>query len=153
VRSLREGTRAQALRHARSCYDHLAGKVGTALMAALLERGWLDGGDGRFAAGGADRLAGPGYDVDYRLTAAGRRGLERFGVDADDLPGRRQLIRYCIDWSEQRHHLGGKLGAAVLDRLLELDWLRRAETHRALHVTAAGRRGFERVFGLAVPPA
>jgi DNA-binding transcriptional ArsR family regulator len=151
VRSLRDGTRANALRNARSCYDHLAGKLGTSLMAALLEKHWLDGGDGAFVPGGADRLAGPGYDVDYRLTSAGRRGLEAFGVVPAELPGRRQLIRYCVDWSEQRHHLGGKLGAALLGRMVELDWLRPAAHHRALQVTGKGREGLERVFGCAVP--
>ena len=151
VRSLHEGTRAHALRQARSCYDHLAGKLGTSLLAALIEQGWLTGGNGLFTGDGADRLSAPGYDVDYRLTAAGRRGLQRFGVEPDQLPGRRQLIRYCVDWSEQRHHLGGKLGACLLNRFLELDWLRRAETHRALTITAEGCRGFERVFRSAVP--
>jgi DNA-binding transcriptional ArsR family regulator len=151
VRSLRDGTRANALRTARSCYDHLAGKLGTSLMAALLEHGWLDGGDGTFVPGGADRPTGAGYDVDYRLTPAGRRGLEAFGIVPDELPGRRQLIRYCIDWSEQRHHLGGKLGAALLDRMLELEWVEPAASHRALRITDDGRAGLERVFRCAVP--
>jgi DNA-binding transcriptional ArsR family regulator len=151
VRSLREGTRANALRTARSCYDHLAGKLGTSLMQALLANGWLDGGDGSFVPGGADRLAGPGYDVEYRLTATGRRRLETFGIVPGELPGRRQLIRYCVDWSEQRHHLGGKLGAALLDRMLELEWLTRARGHRALQITDDGRTGLERVFRCAAP--
>lgn len=150
VRSLREGTRAEALRTARSCYDHLAGRLGVAVMARLLEQGWLEGGDGRFdpAVRDRDRLSSPGHDVDYRLTAAGSGGLARFGVDVDGLPGRRRSIRYCVDWSEQRHHLGGALGAAMLDRMLALDWLRRAPAHRALTVTERGRLGLERVFGV-----
>jgi len=150
VRSLRQGTKAEALRRARSCYDHLAGRAGTALMAALLERGWLTGGDGRFdrAAARRDRLSTPGWDVDYHLTDAGLAGFRAFGIDPDELPGRRPLIRYCVDWSEQRHHLAGRLGAAVLDRFHRLGWVRRASTHRALVVTDEGLAGLRSVFGL-----
>jgi len=154
VRSLRQGTRAAALRRARSCYDHLAGRAGTELMTALLDRGWLEGGDGRFhpGAGGRDRLSAPGHDVDYRLTDAGRGGFLTFGINVDELPGRRPLVRYCVDWSEQRHHLAGRLGAAVLDRLHHLGWVRRAPTHRALTVTDDGLAGLRSVFGAGLGP-
>jgi DNA-binding transcriptional ArsR family regulator len=83
IRSLREGTRAEALRTARTCYDHLAGRLGTALMAALLERRILAGGDGGFDPRRArrDRPSAPGSDVDYRLTARGYELLREFGVD------------------------------------------------------------------------
>src|SRR3954449_7471706 len=70
VRSLREGTRAHALRQGRTCYDHLAGRLGTALMGALIERGLLTGGDGCFDPESAreDRLSAGGRDVRYELT-------------------------------------------------------------------------------------
>lgn len=112
-------------------------------MAALIEQGWLDGGDGLFdpETSERDRLSGPGYDVEYRLTAAGRSGLEDLGIDVDAMPGRRRLIRYCVDWSEQRHHLSGKLGAALFEWMLALDWLRRAPSHRGLTVTDRGHEG------------
>jgi|tagenome__1003787_1003787.scaffolds.fasta_scaffold20697444_2 DNA-binding transcriptional ArsR family regulator len=139
VRSLREGTRAQALREARTCYDHLAGKLGTDLFAALLEREVIVGGDGLFDPELArkDRLSAPGWDVEYRL--GDPEPLEELGID---LPtGRRPLIRYCIDWSEQRHHLGGALGAAIADRLFDLKWIKRAKGTRAVHVTPQGEAG------------
>lgn len=151
VRSLREGTRAHAVRTARTCYDHLAGKLGTGLMAAMLERGILEGGDGTFDPGRTrhDRLAAPGEDVDYRLTPAGEAALSDFGLDLDALyRSRRPAIRYCVDWSEQRHHLAGALGAAVAQRMLDLRWVRRARTHRAVQVTDDGRAGLDEVFGL-----
>ncbi|MEU3980677.1 helix-turn-helix transcriptional regulator [Streptomyces sp. NPDC026672] len=74
VRSLRQGNRAHALRAARTCYDHLAGRLGVALMQALLAQGALTGHDGTFAPGaaGQDRLSAPGNDVEYRLTDTGR---------------------------------------------------------------------------------
>jgi DNA-binding transcriptional ArsR family regulator len=150
VRSLRQGTRAQAVRFARTCYDHLAGALGTALMAALLERDLLTGGDGVFDPGATDddRLSSPGFDLDYRLTPRGVRELHEFGIDFDALPQRRPLIRYCVDWSEQRHHLAGSLGAALATRMFELGWLSRAHNSRAVHVAEDGREGLRRRFGI-----
>ena len=150
VRSLRQGTRAHAVRCARLCYDHVAGRLGTALMASLLDQGWLVGGDGRFDPASAvrDRLSAPGRDVDYRLTPAGEEQLTRFGIDLDALSPRRPAIRYCVDWSEQRHHLAGAVGAALAARLLERGWVRRAPAGRALLVTDAGREGLAEWFAL-----
>jgi DNA-binding transcriptional ArsR family regulator len=153
VRSLREGTRAHAVRAARTCYDHLAGRLGTALMGTMLERGILEGGDGMFH-GAADRLASPGREVDYRLTATGERELRSLGVPLGDLTGRRRpLIRYCVDWSEQRHHLAGALGAAVADRLFDLGWIRRADRGRAVFLTRPGVTGMRDTFGLELDDA
>ncbi len=150
VRSLRQGTQAQAVRFARTCYDHLAGMLGTALMSALLERELLTGGDGVFepAAADADRLSSPGFDLDYRLTPQGAQELREFGVDFEALPRRRPLIRYCVDWSEQRHHLAGSLGAALTTRMFELGWLSRARNSRAVHLSDDGREGLKRSFGV-----
>jgi DNA-binding transcriptional ArsR family regulator len=133
VRSLRQGTRANAVRTARTCYDHLAGILGTQLMAAMLERGLLTGGDG----------------FDYRLTGRGQDQLEQLGIDFAALRARpRPLIRYCVDWSEQRHHLAGSLGAALAARAFELRWVTRARRGRAVHVTDEGVRGFRERFGV-----
>ena len=150
VKSLKDGTRAQAVRFARTCYDHLAGKLGTELMASMIERGWLDGGDGIFDPARAehDRLSAPGWDVDYRLTEQGIYALADFGVRIDELPARRRLVRYCIDWSEQRHHLAGALGAALADRAFELGWVKRAKSTRAVHLTDEGAAGLRDVFGV-----
>lgn len=150
VRSLRQGTRAHAVRCARLCYDHLGGRLGTALMASLIEHGLLVGGDGRFdpARARADRLSAPGRDLDYRLTDAGAAELTALGIDLGGLSPRRPVIRYCVDWSEQRHHLAGALGAALATRLLELEWIRRAPAGRAVHLTAAGRTGLAETFGV-----
>ena len=135
VRSLRQGNRALALRRARSCYDHVAGKLGTDLQATFVERGWLEGGE------------------EYLLTDAGKDGFLAFGIDVDALPGRRRLIRHCLDWSERRDHLSGKLGAALLDRLFVLGWVERAPSDRSLVVTSSGRAGFLDEFGVAVEDA
>jgi DNA-binding transcriptional ArsR family regulator len=147
IRSLRQSTRAKALREARTCYDHLAGRLGVELMAAMISRGHLTGGDGTFDPDLAhhDRRTGYGRDVDYALTAAGERFLTEFGVR---LPPRRPVIRYCIDWSEQRHHLAGALGRGLLDRLTDLAWTRRTAASRAVQLTDSGRRGLTDTFGV-----
>jgi hypothetical protein len=119
-------------------------------MAAMLERGFLEGGDGLFhrEAARRDNRRGYGHDVDYRLTADGCTFLAGFGVH---LPQRRPAIRYCVDWSEQRHHLAGALGRGMLDRVTELGWLRRASGTRAVRLTADGEAGLAETFGLHEP--
>lgn len=146
VRSLREGTRAAQLRAARTCYDHLAGRLGVAIMAQLLREDYLEGGDGCYHPhrGGTDRVSAHGSDVDYALTPAGQRFLDQVGVRIPD--GNRRLIRYCVDWSEQRHHLGGRLGRAVLEHFLAQQWIRRREVGRAVQVTTAGRAALAECF-------
>lgn len=149
VRSLREGTRAQALRRARTCYDHLAGQVGVALMAAMLQRGYVTGGDGTFRPEtvSRDKRIGHGHDLDYQLSPAGQAFVIEFGVA---LPPRRPVVRYCVDWSEQRHHLAGGLGRGLLQRLLGLDWIRRVPAARAVRISDAGHAGLNTTFG--IPP-
>jgi DNA-binding transcriptional ArsR family regulator len=151
IRSLRQGTRAHALRRARTCYNHLAGRLGVALMTTLLQRGLLAGGDGRHhpEAPGQDRLSAPGRDVAYKLTPTGRRELSAFGLDLDEVCRRHPAIRYCLDWSEQHHHLAGPLGTALTSRLLELDWIQRTDRGRAVILTDRGRDGLRDTFGLA----
>jgi DNA-binding transcriptional ArsR family regulator len=153
VRSLREGTRAHAIRQARTCYDHLAGRLGVALMTGLLEQGVLSGGDGRYDHDAArrDRPSARGRDLDYHLTAAGAHRLKALGVDVDGaVAGPRAAIRYCVDWSEQDHHLSGALGAAVATRLIELGWVRRLPRTRAVRLSDAGRDGLRRELGVAL---
>ncbi len=155
VRSLKQGTKAQAVRYARTCYDHLAGMLGTSLMRAMLDRRLLTGGDGVFdpVAARADRLAAPGFDLDYRLTERGLDDLHAFGIDLESLRSRRRpLIRYCVDWSEQRHHLAGGLGAAIAERMFELGWISPARRSRAVHISDDGYRGLRERFGLELAP-
>jgi DNA-binding transcriptional ArsR family regulator len=136
VRSLRQGTSAEAIRYARTCYDHLAGVLGTTLMDAMLDRGLL-----------ADDDAG----ADYRLTKRGAVELTEFGIELARLRTRRRpLIRGCVDWTERRHHLAGGLGAAITARMFELGWLQHARGSRAVRVTGEGHRGLEAAFGVSL---
>jgi DNA-binding transcriptional ArsR family regulator len=145
VRSLREGSRAARLRAARTCYDHLAGRLGVLVMASILERGYLTGGDGLFDPVTAvdDRPSAGGHDVDYTVTDSGRKFFADLGIGP--LAGRR-AVRYCVDWTEQRHHLSGEAGRAILRWMLDQRWLVRERSSRALRVSEAGRTGLRDVF-------
>jgi DNA-binding transcriptional ArsR family regulator len=150
IRSLRQGSHARALREARTCYNHLAGRLGVALFAGLLDGGLLSGGDGRHHPGRAvaDRLSAPGRDLSYRLTPHGEAALGKIGVDLDAVLARQPAVRYCLDWSEQRHHLAGPLGTALADRLFALGWVRRTDRRRVVRVTDTGREHLPATLGL-----
>ncbi len=144
VRSLRDGTRASALRNARVCYDHLAGRLGVAVMRALLRDGHLSGHDGTFdpSAARADRLSARGRDHVYHLTPAGNALLHGFGIHLPPAA----TTRYCVDWSEQHHHLSGQVGRAILTRMFDLRWLERPSAGRWLRITRTGAAGLLATF-------
>lgn len=124
----RTGPADPALRVARVCYDHLAGERGVWLLDQLRERKLIEGSE-------VSRDAGPFFT--------------RFGIDVASLARlRRPLCRPCLDWSERRHHLGGALGAAMLDRIFALRWARRELDSRAVVFSAGGERSLLRTFGL-----
>jgi len=120
------------LRHARCCYGHLAGRLGVGLLRALLMQRWL----------------APEGDA-LRVTEAGRVGLAALGFDADAATrGVASRVAYrCLDWSERRDHLAGRLGAALLGHFTQRGWLRRHPGERALEVTPAGREPLAPLLG------
>ncbi|ACB74593.1 ArsR/SmtB family transcription factor [Opitutus terrae] len=120
---------------ARLCYDHLAGWLGTEVTRALLERKLL----------AADR-------DNFVVTRRGARWFETFGLDLDALRNSRRRFAYaCLDWSERREHLGGALGAALAQRMLDSGWLQRRAGTRVLAITAAGCEALLTHFGLQPP--
>jgi DNA-binding transcriptional ArsR family regulator len=130
--NLRESTQGEAIRRARTCYDHLAGRLGVALTEALRRDRLISGGDDGWA-----------------LTAAGQRRLDAFGLDVEALGTRRRtLIRPCLDWTERRPHVAGALGACIAERILELGWVERLPGTRALLVTPDGVRGLRAEFAV-----
>jgi len=166
VRSLRQSRRAAALAHARTCYDHLAGRAGVALLDAMLASDMLTAGSapvaGPVVAGpvvAGPVVAGPVAQVPpgpacLRVTAAGESALCAFGVNAVALPGsRRRLAFPCLDWTERRPHLNGALGAAITARLIDLGWIERGALRRAVTVTPAGYEGLTVTFGCVLGPA
>jgi DNA-binding transcriptional ArsR family regulator len=133
VSSFRESEGTRALKHARTCYDHLAGELGVAVADALVDRGVLTRSDKSFA-----------------VNDGGTRWLAALGIDLDAVAGsRRSFARACVDWSERRPHLAGSLGAAVADVFFAQKWIRRLPGGRAVAVTPDGRACLERELGLS----
>ncbi|HEY2273244.1 MAG TPA: winged helix-turn-helix domain-containing protein [Jatrophihabitantaceae bacterium] len=156
VRSLRASTRAAALRRARTCYDHLAGRLGVAVTESLIRQAALERTDGRAdnERADGDRLASPVSVHPYRLGPAAGAVFGDLGVDvaALEVPShRRPVLRFCVDWSEQRHHLAGALGAAMLTRMRDADWVRSLPAPRAVELTAVGRARLGEILGVADP--
>lgn len=142
ITSLRAHTRAAALRTGRTCYRHLAGQLGVRLFRGFIDIGWITGGDGTHHIDDPiDRLAGPGRRADYRLTTPGATGFAEWNIDSALLPVNRPL-RYCIDWTEQAHHLSGPLGTAITSRLFDLGWILRGTSPRSVRQTDEGVAGF-----------
>ncbi|HEX6135470.1 MAG TPA: helix-turn-helix domain-containing protein [Longimicrobiales bacterium] len=121
------------LRYARTCYDHLAGRLGVLLTDTMVDQGLLT----------------RGCDV----TAQGEEWLGMLGIDVAGLRrARRRFARPCLDWTERRDHLAGAVGAALTDLLLDRRWIVRLEGTRAVRLTVRGRDGLYRVLGLEPGP-
>ena len=131
VRSLKQSRRAGALSAARTCYGHLAGRLGVGITEAMLARGMLER-EGEV----------------FLLTDSGGTWLEHLGIANPPRAG-----KACNDWSERRPHLAGRLGVALTGRLFELGWLQRTPRAREVRVTPRGAVGFSRELSLTVGPA
>ncbi|WP_163509614.1 ArsR/SmtB family transcription factor [Fodinicola acaciae] len=130
--TLKAATVASALARGRTCYDHLAGRLGVAITDAMTRRGLLDQ-DGGFA------LTGAGLDW---LTGT-------LGADARRLrSGRRPLARACLDWTERRSHLAGVAGAYICEHFRANEWIRRIGSDRAVRLTPAGESALHDLLGL-----
>jgi len=131
---LRTGPRDEAMRRARTCYDHIAGRLGVALADSMERNGWVEmQEEAAIVTGdGAKFLAGLGLEL----------GEEAPRRKARALP----LCTLCLDWSERRPHLAGRLGKALCDHGLGAGWLRRRDGSRTLEITPVGERGYRREF-------
>lgn len=133
VRSLKQSEEARVLRFARTCYDHLAGRVGVAITEGLLTRGYLVEEDTRH----------------YQLTAQGEAWFAHMGIRSEDERKKRRIFAaQCLDWSERKYHLAGALGASLANQLLTRNWLTRLPGGRALRLTEEGRLQLSHELGL-----
>lgn len=132
-----EAVAGEPIKRARFCYDHLAGSLGTGLLAMLLQKNWLEG-----SATNAGQLL---------VTGSGEKALKGFGLDLEGLRSkRRQFACTCLDWSERRDHLGGALGAALAEHFTQQGWIERKKHSRLVQVTAEGTTQFRRL-GIKLP--
>lgn len=136
VRSLRESTMMTHLRLARTCYDHLAGLLGTGITDAMLSAGWL------------------AIDPDTEMLIITDRGHEQFAYWKLPLQRNkgRPMIRSCLDWSERRYHVAGQLGSALAHWFFTERWIIRGASDRAVQVTEPGVVALHVNFGISWPP-
>ncbi len=128
--AIRTGPRDAALRMARTCYDHFAGRLGVSIADALVAKAYIE----------LDRDGGT-------VTDAGQVFLHDFGVTpAPRKQASRLFCRPCLDWSERRPHLAGTLGIAIACRCFDLGWVKRVDGSRAVAITSAGYRGLQCTF-------
>ncbi|MEL6962724.1 MAG: helix-turn-helix transcriptional regulator [Pseudomonadota bacterium] len=130
------GPRSAALRTARDCYDHMAGRLAVLLADSLITQGVLE----------ITEDAGI-------VTADGRLFLESLGIvtrpsRSTSKKQQRLFCRPCLDWSERRPHLAGKVGTLLRNHCLHQGWVRRTDEHRALQITRRGEQAFHRHFGI-----
>ncbi len=129
----RPGPAEPALRRARVCYDHLAGDLGVALYEGLVRGRLLKVSDGAPS-----------------VTTRGVASFADFGVDVDALRARaRPVCRACLDWSVRRNHLAGALGAALLTKIYDLGWAKRARDSRVVDFSDRGEAALRKMFALA----
>ncbi|MEV5320025.1 helix-turn-helix domain-containing protein [Streptomyces sp. NPDC052687] len=130
-RGLREAAAGSAMARGRTCYDHLAGRLGIAVTDALAALGLLR------------------RDSGFALTDAGLAWFAETGIPLERA-GRRPLARACLDWTERRPHLAGTAGAALCRYVLDAGWCVRIGSERAVKVTPSGERALAEVLGIPV---
>jgi DNA-binding transcriptional ArsR family regulator len=128
---------ARELNAARICYDHLAGRLSVDLADSLITHEYIT-------------VVG---DEAAEITEAGTRFLTEFGIDlaAASSRRRRHFCRLCVDWTERRPHIAGAVGAALTKRCFDLGWMERVKSSGAVIVTASGKRGLQKTFGIGIP--
>ncbi len=125
-------TRTHPIHQARYCYDHLAGRLGTQITDVLLKRE-LVAVDGK----------------NFSLSKKGEKWFAKFGINLGAVAeSRRRFACVCLDWSERKDHLGGALGAALAQRMLEAGWLKRKAGTRIATVTENGCDALKSHFGI-----
>ncbi len=139
VRSLEtpRSPKARALRDARCCYGHLAGRLGVRVCEALV----------------AHDLLRPADDKLYDVTPEGRVWFEDLGVSVSSLRSSRGVARQCLDWTERRHHLAGPLGVRLLEAMTARGWLALEARGRAVRLTPDGARALRDLLGVSLEDA
>jgi DNA-binding transcriptional ArsR family regulator len=113
------------IKYCRTCYDHLAGKIGVEITAKLIDKKYivLD-------------------NKSFLVTDEGKTFFNNLGIDLEALKKQKRIFaKPCLDWSERKHHFSGSLAAALLNKMFELDWIRRIDNSRAVSITASGQKG------------
>jgi len=112
------------IKYCRTCYDHLAGKMGVALADSLLEQKIISEINGIF-----------------EISTEGEKWFSDFGINIKEAQKQKRIfLKPCLDWSERRNHIAGSIGALLLDKMISEDWLRRTKDSRAITITGKGEK-------------
>lgn len=122
------------IKYCRTCYDHLAGKIGVAVTQSLIEQEIvLD------------------FNTEYQVSSKGEEWFSDFGIDLGELKKQRRIfLKPCLDWSERENHIAGSLGSSLFNKMLADDWLRKTENSRAIQITGEGRKELLKYFKIVV---
>lgn len=122
------------IKHCRTCYDHLAGKIGVALTNSLLEQNIIID-----------------TNNDFEIGSEGIKWFSDFGINVDEVRKQRRLfLKPCLDWSERKNHMSGSLATSLLNKMISNDWLRKTENSRAIIITGKGEKELYKQFKIVV---
>ncbi len=122
------------IKYCRTCYDHLAGRVGVLIADTLISQ----------------KVIGL-QDKTFMVTENGNKFFRHFDIDVTELQKqRRYFAKACLDWSERKYHIAGSLGAALFDKMLQKDWLRRTRNSRAIIITSLGQKALKETFDVKI---
>jgi DNA-binding transcriptional ArsR family regulator len=131
VRSLRQSHQLQQVRHARTCYDHLAGKLGVKVAEGFIKKNYL-----------------VLKEEEYVITNEGKSWFLKFGINIDEANTRRIFAKPCLDWSERRYHISGWLGSEIAKLFFEQNWITKSENSRAVNLTTKGSIAIKEQLGI-----
>ncbi|WP_125722674.1 ArsR/SmtB family transcription factor [Flavobacterium ustbae] len=118
------------IKHCRTCYDHLAGKIGVAVAESLLQQKII-------------------IDLNekFEISSEGTKWFADFGINLEELKKQKRLfLKPCLDWSERKNHIAGSVGASLLNKMITEDWLRKTKDSRAIQITGKGEKELFRYF-------
>jgi DNA-binding transcriptional ArsR family regulator len=122
------------IKHCRTCYDHLAGKIGVALTDSLLEQ----------------KIIVDNNNV-FEISPKGEKWFSDFGINVDEVKKQRRLfLKPCLDWSERRNHIAGSLATSIFDKMVSNDWLRKTNHSRAIIITGKGEKELYEYFKIVL---
>lgn len=122
------------IKYCRTCYDHLAGKIGVALTDSLLEQ----------------KIILNKNDV-FEISSDGKKWFSDFGINLEEAQKQKRIfLKPCLDWSERRNHLAGSVGALLLNKMITEDWIRKTKNSRAIIITGKGEKEFLKYFKIVV---
>lgn len=122
------------IKFCRTCYDHLAGKMGVALADSLLEQKIITENNNSF-----------------EISPEGEKWFSNFGINLEEAQKQKRIfLKPCLDWSERRNHIAGSVGTLLLNKMLEQDWIRRTADSRAIIITGNGKKEFLKHFKIVI---